>query len=280
LLVCRAGCSQAEIIRGLRGAGLWGGETDYDRKYTPPPQDSPGDKEKRIEKAERMWEEALPIQPGDPVHRYLTGRGIVLDAWPDDLHYHPALPYWTADDNGKPVKIGTFPAMLAVVRNLQGRPVSLHRTYITSDGHKAPVESPKKLFKVHDLTGSAVCLFPPRDGILGLAEGTETALSAYLLTGTPTWAALSAGGIERAELPEEIKRVVIFADNDRSKIGQRAAAKVAIRFRSEGREARILVPDELGKDFNDILQKMPIGWQADRHGRRNDAREEYHNFGH
>lgn len=61
-------------------------------------------------------------------------------------------------------------------------------------------------------------------------------------------------GIERADLPQEIRRIIIFADNDKSTTGQRAAAKAVLRFRAEGRETKILVPDEPGQDFNDILQ--------------------------
>ena len=254
LVVCRAGCDQDTVVMELKRLGLWENGNRSETKPSPSPEKF-DDTEKKARQASRIWAEAAPLQPGDAVGRYLKGRGIKLDRWPEDLRTHAGLDYWEVDDAGKPIRTGVFPCMLALIRSPEGRPAGIHRTWLKPDGSgKAPVEAPKKVLKVRDLRGGSIRLFPPRDGVLGLAEGTETALSAYLLTGTPTWAALNAGGIERAELPEEITRVVIFADNDRSMTGQRAAAKAALRFRSEGRGIRILIPDEPGRDFNDILQ--------------------------
>jgi len=250
LVFCFAGCDSRDVLHALRERGLWTGRGE---KLSIPtgPLGRAGTLQ-RLEAAERMWHEARPIRHGDPVHRYLVERGILLAFFPEDLRYHPGLPYWDVDANGKPVLLGKWPTMLAGVRNPQGEPVGLHRTYITSDGRKAPVSAPRKLVKVFDLSGAAVRLFEPRNGEIGLAEGLETAFSAYLLTGTPTWAALNAGGIERALLPEEIRRVTIFADRDPA--GLKSAALACERFRREGREARILVPNEQKQDFNDILK--------------------------
>ena len=180
-------------------------------------------------------------------------RGIILAAWPEDLREHPNLEVW---EDRKPTG-KYYPALIAVIRKRDGQPCGLHETYLAGDGSgKAPIENPRRIIGVKEgsTRGGTVRLFEPRDGAIGLAEGLETAIAAYLLTGTPTWAALNAGGIERAELPQEIKKVVIFVDNDRSGTGQRAAANAAHRFRSEGRVVRILVPDEPGHDFNDLLQ--------------------------
>ena len=84
-------------------------------------------RERRADRASDLWDRARPIESGDPVHRYLTGRGIVLDTWPEELRCHPRLDYWEIVD-GKSIKTGIFPCMLAAVRNLQGSPVALHRT--------------------------------------------------------------------------------------------------------------------------------------------------------
>lgn len=249
LLVCRAGCSQTDVIKALRDAGLWGTQSDHDP--IPPPVPEPqSEKERRIERAERIWEGSCPITPGDAVHKYLTGRGIALNAWTDDIHCHPALPYWTADDNGKPVQIGTFPAMLAVVRSPQGRPVALHRTYLTSDGKKAPVPAPKKLMKVFD-AGGAVRLFSPRDGLLGICEGIEDGLSAWVLWQIPTWACLGTSGLKGFTPPGGIRELLIFADNDEP--GKRAAIELAERMEEKGMAVRIRVPSG-HKDTNEILK--------------------------
>ena len=246
LLICRAGCNQGDVISALKKMGLWG-EVDQDRIYSPLPQDPPGDKEKRIARAEKAWEDSYPITPGDPGHRYLTGRGIILNTWPEDLHHHPMLPYWETDDTGKPVKTGTFPAMLAIVRSPTGRPVALHRTYITSDGKKASVDSPRKLLKVHDLTGSAVRLFPPSDGVLGVCEGIEDALSAWVLWQIPTWATIGTSGLKSFEPPEEIRELLIFADRDEA--GVSAARELAERMEAKEKAVRIRVPSG-HKDIN------------------------------
>jgi hypothetical protein len=92
----------------------------------------------------------------------------------------------------------------------------------------------------------------PKNGTIGLGEGIESTLSGSILTGVPGWSALTAGGIERAVLPSDIQKVVIFADRDLA--GLKAAASACERFRKEGRESGILVPNERGQDFNDALQ--------------------------
>ena len=205
LLTCRAGCPQDEVIKALREMGLWGNESCCDD--IPPPEPEPSDHtERKANRASELWNESLPITPGDPVHSYLKNRGIVLPEYPSDLRSHPALPYWEAGEDGKPVKTATFPAILVIVRNPQGRPVALHRTYLTEDGHKAPVQSPKKLFKVFDLSGGAVQLFPPRDGVLAVCEGVEDALSAWVLWKIPAWATIGTSGLKGFVPPGGRKR--------------------------------------------------------------------------
>lgn len=200
-----------------------------------------------------MWEESHPIEPGDQAHRYLAGRGITLNTWPDDLRCHPALAYWEVNDAGKPVLLGRWPCLLAVVRSPQGRPVALHRTYVTDDGHKAPVEAPKKIMKVEDLAGSAVRLFPQKDGLLAVAEGIEDALSAWVLWQVPCWAALGTSGLKGFEPPEEVRELLIFADRDENGAGQKAAWALQDRMEEIGRAVRVLAPEDGSKDLNAYL---------------------------
>ena len=251
LLTCRAGCPQSEVIKALREMGLWGTQSDHDP--IPPPVPEPqSEKEKRIKRAERTWEGSCPITPGDPVHKYLTGRGIVPDAWPEDLRTHPHLDYWEVEKDGKPVRTGIFPAMLAVVRNPHGRPVALHRTYLTEDGHKAPVPSPKKIMKVYDLAGSSVRLFTPRDGVLAVCEGVEDALSAWVLWKIPAWATIGTSGLKGFVPPEDVREILILADNDEP--GKRAALDLARRLEEIGKAVRIRIPSGQ-KDINALLME-------------------------
>ena len=254
LLVCRAGCSQSEVVSALKRLGLWEGVTSYES--TPPPEPEPSNHtERKADRASNLWHQAHPIELDDPVHTYLRNRGIVLPEYPGDLRTHPHLDYWETGEDGKPVRIGTYPAMLAVVRNPQGRPVALHRTYLTEDGHKAPVQSPKKIMKVRDLTGSAVRLFPPRDGSLAITEGVEDALSAWILWGLPCWAVLGTAGMKGFVPEEDVKEILILADNDEP--GKRAALELAQRLEDMKKAVRIRVPSGQ-KDINTLLTKGAI----------------------
>jgi hypothetical protein len=194
---------------------------------------------------DRVWEQSLA--PDDrqamPLRAYLERRGLAeaaLDA--SVVRFHPALGYWRRGDRGRLRCIGRFPAMVARVTGPDGAPVTLHRTYLTRDGGKAPVPEPRKLMAAPgSLTGGAVRLFEPTSE-LGLAEGIETALAVHLWTGMPVWSAVSARMLEAVELPPGIARVVIWADRDRSKAGQSAAEKLRARLSSEGILASVELP--------------------------------------
>jgi hypothetical protein len=87
---------------------------------------------------------------------------------------------------------------------------------------------------------------------LGLAEGVETALSAYQLTNVPTWAVLGAERLDRITLPPWVRRVIIFADNDVA--GRDAAQAAAGRYgRCDGLEVDVRLPPHKGDDWNDVL---------------------------
>lgn len=87
-----------------------------------------------------------------------------------------------------------------------------------------------------------------------VAEGLESALAASELLGWPAWAALSAGGIERLILPVEARDVVITCDSDASGVGERGARRAALRWAAEGRRVRLVIPDQVGADPNDLLR--------------------------
>lgn len=108
--------------------------------------------------------------------------------------------------------------MLALVTDDEGRIVTLHRTYLTPEGIKAPVEAPKKLY-AGGARGGLIRLGEPSD-VLGIAEGIETALSARTLFKIPVWSAVSVGGFQNfTKVPDGVRKVVVFGDNDRSYAG-------------------------------------------------------------
>ena len=208
-------------------------------------------------KLQRVWDEAVPIVQGDPVWRYLHNRIPACGALPSqsELRHHPALEYFECyrDAKGRDRyrKRGKFPAMLAKVRDVQGRPATLHRTYLTADGRKAEIPSGnaagalevKKLMPgVTKYTGGAVRLYPPDgSGRLGTGEGIETMLAvrAAYKERLPVWPCLSAVGLKKFAVPEWVTELHIFADNDRPdergrRAGQEAASALLRRAVREG----------------------------------------------
>jgi phage/plasmid primase-like uncharacterized protein len=176
----------------------------------------------------QLWAQCVPVRGGDPVHRYLCGR-LAVDAFiaPPCLRLHPALDYWHADGS-KIGSLGTFPAMVAPVTAPNGRVVALHRTYLTVDGRKANVPTLRKLTAAAGpLAGASIRLRPPMHGLLGIAEGIETALAASLASGVPAVAAYCAGALAAFRQPATVTRLVIFADADAT--GREAAAELRAR---------------------------------------------------
>jgi putative DNA primase/helicase len=145
-----------------------------------------------------------------------------------------------------------YPGMLAKVMAPDGRPTNVHRTYLSEQGGKAPVEEPRLMMAGTVCKGAAVRLGRPVAGVLGIAEGIETALSAAALFGVPCWAALNASLLKSWIAPAGISEVIVFADNDDDFTGQDAAYALARRLSREGLRARVEVPEEIGLDWNDV----------------------------
>ncbi|WP_096703323.1 VapE domain-containing protein [Magnetospirillum sp. 15-1] len=187
------------------------------------------------------------VQPlvGTIGETYLRHRGIG-DPRSPDLLYHDDLP----DFDGR----RGWPGLVGIVRDGAGNPVGgIHRTFLLDDGSgKAPPG--KKMLGAVD--GGSVRLAPmPADGHLGIAEGIETALSAWAIFGIPTWAALSAGGMRQWQWPEGTSRVTIFADAGDA--GQQAAATLADRLNAADIPSTIVSPLH-GDDFNDDIGKGAV----------------------
>jgi putative DNA primase/helicase len=198
-----------------------------------------------------LWRFAKPAQRNDTVDRWLHNRGLDLAVFPSVLRHHPSVLH-----PGPPRSL--HPAMIAMVQDPAGRPVTIHKTYLTADGQKAPVES-VRMFMTGTITpGSAVRLAllgtmlgrpNPTNTKLGIAEGIETALACMKLFGFPCWAALTAGGIERFQPPESVETLMIMADNDDNGVGRRAAEKLAGRLSIR---CEVHVPNQGKGDWNDV----------------------------
>lgn len=220
---------------------------------------------------DHMWEAGRPLLSAEdteatPVEQYLLNRDIDLLSLGaevlDSIRYLPSAFY----RNEQTGQTETYPAMLSAVRDIKGRLVNVHRTYLTPDGMKAPVATPKRLMAQPEgstIVGAAVRFGMPTD-VLCIAEGVETALSVTLGTGYPCWAAITAMGMPEVMIPKSVRTVLIFADKDRTETGAKAAEKLRARLAREGKLAVIVhIPDDIpdgakGLDWNDVLQAKGV----------------------
>jgi putative DNA primase/helicase len=197
-----------------------------------------------------LWRSARRIEPGGPADRYLLarlGRRLDGDAWPAALRAVGGAEYWNEGTAQR------FPAMLAKVSAPDGRPCQIHRTYLTPTGAKAQVSKPRKLMQGALPKGSTVRLAPiGADGVIGVAEGVETALAASLIHRVPVWACICAGNLADFEPPEAVRRVIVYGDNDASFTGQEAAYRLAKRLTTKGLDTVVKIP-ERGKDWADVI---------------------------
>ena len=185
--------------------------------------------------------------PGSPAEAYLASRGLGAPQTPD-LVFHPDVTYWDT-------KTG-HPAMIAIVRDVSGEKIAIHRTYLRPDGSgKADVKKPRMMLGAV-ACGSVRLGDMGKAGVLGISEGIETGLSVMAACPQlPVWAALSAGNMAKLQLPPEATNIVLLADHDASKAGTKAAQKAAKRFVFEDRNVWIAAPPKPGDDFNDILMR-------------------------
>lgn len=212
----------------------------------------------------------VPLRQVPAVWTYLTQtRGIperFLDA-AADLLAHPGLAYFFKPDrDAKSVSLGTFPALIGVCRSLAGDVVTLHRTYVATDGSKLRLPDPRK---PDDLLPARKLMTPPSDhhysirpyrpmnGRLGVAEGIETALSAAILNDLPCDSAIDSGKLLHYAPPVGTHTLFIFADDDAA--GRHGADSLRARLHIDRPDLQVatVFPREHGAkpgmDWNDLL---------------------------
>ena len=190
----------------------------------------------------RLWREAS-ILADSPATSYLAGRAITT--FSPDLRFHPRTPL------GPKGAVRFLPAMVAAVRNDVGV-LALHRTFLDRAGRGlAPFDQPKRA--LGSLGSGAVRLAFPRGGRLGLAEGIETALSAMQLFGVPCWATLGNERFGVVTIPESVRELHLFIDNDAG--GLLAEERAREAYACEGRRIATRRPERVGEDWNDVLMR-------------------------
>lgn len=225
----------------------------------PPPKPAGQAAPERMKKlVQRLWDEARAITLGDEVDRYLRGRGLELSSYPPSLRFHPALGYYQKDGTAKARKLADYPAMLASVLDAQGA-VTLHRTYLQA-GRKLDAPDAKKVLS-SGFAGAAVRL-AEATAELAVCEGIETGIAVFLATGKPVWCALGAANLEKLWVPETVRRICIYGDNDADGdfTGQASAYALARRLKREVpqsglRTIRVFLPRQAGTDWADVWRQ-------------------------
>jgi putative DNA primase/helicase len=203
LMRCFAGCEFEDIIDALGGRGL------FNDNRVQPRRDAP----KVIPKIEadpvalELWNKSEPI-PGTIAEEYLQRRGILLTP--------PSLGHYRG-------------SMIAAVHQPYHGVTAIQKTPIKPDFSRGDRMTKGPL-------GTGAVRLGAAQEVMGLAEGTETALSAMMLTGMSVWASLGGKRLHSVELPPFVREVHIFCDNDQPRIGlAMSIAHLAGMLRSEGR---------------------------------------------
>lgn len=179
---------------------------------------------------------------------YFSSRGLMVRPSSDAVRYSPMESY----DMPKQLK---FPAMLAKVLSHTGLYVYSHYTYIFN-GKKITLDPDRKLYSNGSDVKGASCRLFEHNGVLGVAEGIETAMSTTQIYGVPTWSCINTTILKKFVAPKGVHTLIIFADNDQNLSGQSAAFDCARRNMlaiNDLKKINIVWPAISGHDFNDSL---------------------------
>ena len=236
LFYCFAGCDQQSVLSALAREGFEAPALFSVSAATNEPEST--NTRKPSAAALRIWRDAQPLR-ASPAKAYLEIRGILAAS--SALRFHPRTPL------GPKGRTRFLPAMIAAV-SLDEGPIAIHRTFL-SGNTKAAFDKPKRALGA--LGESAVRLFAPVSGKLGLAEGIESAMSAYALTGIPVWATLGNERFGLVSVPESVTELHLFVDHDAG--GELAASRGAAANAREGRTIHVRKPSSRDTDWNDEL---------------------------
>ena len=236
LFHCFAGCDQQSVLAALAREGFEAPALFSGSKAADFPE--PTRTRKPSTAALRIWRDAERLC-ASPAKAYLESRGILAAS--SALRFHPRTPL------GPKGRTRLLPAMIAAV-SLDEGPIAVHRTFLSGNA-KADFDKPKRA--LGSLGEAAVRLFAPASGKLGLAEGIESAMSAYALTGIPVWATLGNERFGLVSVPESVTELHLFVDHDAG--GELAASRGMAAYARDGRTIHVRKPSSSETDWNDEL---------------------------
>jgi hypothetical protein len=227
------------------------------RSVAPEPEEEPYSSATLAPWGLDRWEQCSSILPGTPAATYLDSRCCVIP--PGDLRWHADLEDKVSGYRG--------PALVGLVTDaLTCEPISLHRTWLASDGRgKAAIEKPRRLLTGHRSSHGVARLWPDTEVTTGLAlgEGVETCLAAASEGLVPVWATLSERNLRLFPVLPGMEGLTILVDHDlpNPKTGKRAGIAAALelvdRYTKAGfdpeRDIKVIMPPIEGNDVNDMV---------------------------
>ena len=206
--------------------------------------DSIKDESRRIKHAHELWLKRKPIE-GTFAETYLhKARGISTRS-PDILGYVP--------DAYCSLTSSPMPALVAPLQDSFGHVSAIQQIFLSPHHpHDALRDEKGKRFKrtIGVMRDGAVRL-AVSGPTLGLAGSVEDGLSAMALFSLPVWAVCGEARLASVWIPDEVERVVIFADSDDAGL---AFAEEARKLYGRVRQADIVAPQG-SKDWQEHLTK-------------------------
>jgi putative DNA primase/helicase len=265
LLHCFSGCESRDVLAELIQRGVLGAtkrqhlgqhhhqhddagiHQHFDADHHPDRHlDHHQDRHCKIKSTEAydIWRKSRPAAGTIIETKYLRGlRGITI-APPRSLRFsYQPYPY-------KNPRL-ELPAMIAAVQAPDGKGLAAQITWIDPHRHER-----LERYNVGELGAGAVRLAAPTE-VLGLAEGTETALAAMQIHRVPAWASLGAGRMHKVIVPDTVRQLLLFADNNDT--GRNGADSTAERHEREGRHVLRLFPPAGLKDWAEVTAAYRTG---------------------
>ncbi len=206
---------------------------------------------KRLRAASFIWSNSRDPR-GTKAEAYLQKRHIHLDRFPAAIRYRHLTPASLKKMGIDPVPFGKHGLDAIVYAATDDKKVVTGVQQVILDGDiKADVINAKRSNGL--IAEIAAGRFADPEDELHFAEGSETALSAMISTGVPTWTTFGTSNFNTVPVPKHVKRIVILADVEESGGGITAAIWAAALWRSRGYD--VLIAYTVRGDYNNLIQE-------------------------
>jgi phage/plasmid primase-like uncharacterized protein len=219
-----AACHGTSLAEALAWSRQWlniakgNAETKQHQKVLPISRPADAETANRQARALDIWRSAAESITGTPAEIYVRSHGLDParlcslwgpEQWPATLRYSERAHLNPAHEC-RALIVAIHGAGCGLVR-------AIHRILLAPDGTSIRDQRGRRLkLALGPVAGNAARFDygPDHEGRWGIAEGFESGLCAYQLTGIPTWAAISAGNMKNIAPPAWARHATIFADRD------------------------------------------------------------------